>query len=121
MADLGTDILYYYEFSSEKILWNREKSIKIEGAGPRTVTRGKPGSHLLYLSCELDNTVRVLNYKDGLHQIIAYKVSQNPINYPSEVHYFMGQVFLGLRGDDKIMIFDEKEEHLEVSCSFKVK
>jgi hypothetical protein len=63
-----------------------------------------------------------MSYREnGLQQIIAYKVSQNPINYPSEVHYFMGQVFLGLRGDDKIMIFDEKGDHLDVNCSFKVK
>lgn len=94
----------------------------MEGAGPRTITRGRPGSKLLYLSCELDNTVRVISYKQGrLHQIIAYKVSQNPTNYPSEVHYFNGQVFLGLRGDDKIMIFDEKNDQLDVNCSFKVK
>jgi 6-phosphogluconolactonase len=84
MADLGTDILYYYDFSAEKVSWNKEKSIKIEGAGPRTVTRGKPGSKLLYLSCELDNTIRVLSYKDdALQQIIAYQVSANPTNYPS--------------------------------------
>jgi 6-phosphogluconolactonase (cycloisomerase 2 family) len=63
IADLGTDILYYYDFSAEKISWNKEKSIKIGGAGPRTVTKGKHGSQLLYLSCELDNTVRVLSYK----------------------------------------------------------
>lgn len=64
----------------------------------------------------------MLSYKDdALHQIIAYQVSANPINYPSEVHYFGGQVFLALRGDDKIMIFDEKEDKLDVNCSFKVK
>ena len=84
VADLGTDIVYYYDFSEEKSVWNKEKSIKIENAGPRTVIRGRPGSKQLYLTCELDNTVRILSYKGvGLQQIIAYKLSQNPTNYPS--------------------------------------
>jgi 6-phosphogluconolactonase len=122
IADLGTDIVYYYDFSSDKVSWNKDKSLKIEGAGPRTLANGRKGSQLIYLSCELDNTVRVLSYsQNGLNQIIAYKISQNPTNYPAEVHYFRNQVFLALRGDDKIMIFDEKEDKLEVNCSFKVK
>ena len=120
-ADLGTDIVYYYDFNEEKVVWNKEKSIKIEYAGPRTVIRGKPGSKQLYLSCELDSTIRILSYKgEGLQQIMAYKLSQNPTNYLSEVQYNNGQVMVALRGDDKIMVFKEKEEALEVDYSFKV-
>lgn len=108
-ADLGTDIIYYYEFSEEKVVWNKQKSIKIENSGPRTVVRGRSGSKLLYLSCELDSTVRILSYKgEGLQQIMAYKVSQNPENALSEIQYFNGQVLVALRGDDKIMVFKEK-------------
>lgn len=36
------------------------------------------------------------------------------------MHYSYGQVIVGLRGDDKIMVFKEKEEALEVNYSFKV-
>lgn len=65
--------------------------------------------------------MRILSYKgEGLQQIIAYKLSQNPTNYPSEVHYSNGQVMVALRGDDKIMVFKEKSEELEVDYSFKV-
>jgi 6-phosphogluconolactonase len=120
IADLGTDVLYYYDFTPEKVTWNKEKSIKIEDAGPRTVIRGKPGSQLLYLTCELDNTVRVLSYKNGLQQIVAYKVSQNINNFPSEIQYFPNTVYVALRGDDKIMVFDEKEGNLTMNYSFKV-
>ena len=61
---MGTDIIYYYEFTEEALEWKKEKSLKLETTGPRTITRGRPGSKLLYLSCELDNTVRVLSYKN---------------------------------------------------------
>lgn len=36
------------------------------------------------------------------------------------MHYVSGKVFIALRGDDKIMVFNEKENSLEVSYSFKV-
>ena len=29
VADLGTDILYWYAFSAEKVIWMKEKSLKI--------------------------------------------------------------------------------------------
>jgi 6-phosphogluconolactonase (cycloisomerase 2 family) len=48
-------------------------------------------------------------------------VSQNELNYPSEVKYLNSRVYLGLRGDDKVMIFDEQEEgKLQQFCAFKV-
>lgn len=93
----------------------------MEGAGCRTICRGKPGSKILYLSCELDNTVRVLNYKDNaLGLSVAYKISQNVDNFPGEVQYLSNKVYLTLRGDNKAMIFNEKDDKLEQECSFKV-
>ena len=83
VADLGTDIVYWYNFTEEKVVWDKDKSIKIQGAGPRTICQGKSGSKQLYLSCELDNTVRVLSHKnDTLTITAAYKVSQNEANFP---------------------------------------
>jgi 6-phosphogluconolactonase (cycloisomerase 2 family) len=71
---------------------------------------GKEGSKLLYLTCELDNTVRVLSYKeDKLQQVAAYQLSSNANNYLSDIHYISGQVYVALRGDDKIMIFSTNE------------
>lgn len=104
------------------MVWQKEKSIRFEGTGPRTLCRGRAGSKRLYLSCELDNTLRVLSYQNNkLEQIIAYKVSQNELNFPSEVKYLSSRVYLGLRGDDKVMIFDEQEEgKLQQFCAFKV-
>ena len=63
----------------------------------------------------------MLSYKSGsLEQLIAYKVSNNPENFLSEVRYLKGSVYVGLRGDDKVMVFKEKGEALEMHCSFKV-
>lgn len=48
-------------------------------------------------------------------------MSQNELNFPSEVRYLNNRVYLALRGDDKVMIFDEQEEgKLQQFCSFKV-
>jgi 6-phosphogluconolactonase len=121
VADLGTDIVYYYNFTPEKVTWAKEKSIKMVGVGPRTICKGKKGSKLLYLTGELDNTVRVLSYKEeGLGLTVAYKISQNVDNFPGEVFYLNSQVYVALRGDDKMMLFHEKEDKLELNCSFKV-
>lgn len=110
VSDLGTDIVYWYTFTPEKTVFCKEKSIKMEGAGPRTICRGKAGSKLLYLTCELDNTVRILSYQDdSLTLTVSYKVSMNPINYPAEIRYLNSRVYVSMRGDDKIMIFGEKE------------
>lgn len=101
--------------------WVKEKSLKIEAAGPRTLANGKKGSKSLFLTCELDNTVRVLSYKGpGLEQMVAYKLSTNENNFLSEIRYLNNQVFVALRGDDKMIVFDEKEDKLETNCSFKV-
>lgn len=112
MSDLGTDIIYWYDFTPEKVVWVKEKSLKIQGAGPRTICKGRSGSKLLYLSCELDNTLRVLSYKEGLGMTVAYKISQNPGNFPAEVRYLNSQIYLSNRGDNKLMIFDEREDKL---------
>lgn len=121
LADLGTDWVHWYEFKPENIIWHKDKSLKLENSGPRTLSHGAPGSSLLYLSCELDNSVRVLSYQDGsLKQRSAYKVSTNELNFLSEVKYISGQVYLGLRGDDKVMVFHAKEDRLELNFSFRV-
>ena len=40
VADLGTDIVYYYELGGDNIQLNQEKSIKMVGCGPRHLTHG---------------------------------------------------------------------------------
>jgi Lactonase, 7-bladed beta-propeller len=52
--------------------------------------------------------------------LIAYKVSPNAENLLSEIRYFGEKVYIALRGDNKIMVFKEKEETLEIDFSFKV-
>lgn len=85
------------------------------------MTLGSPESKRLYLSCELDSSVRVLTYvNDKLELLMAYQISQNPNNFLSEIKYFKKVVFVALRGDNKIMIFDEKENELVQRCSFAV-
>lgn len=40
VADLGTDILYYYEIQGDSIKLNQNKSIKMAGCGPRHLVHG---------------------------------------------------------------------------------
>lgn len=49
-----------------------------------------------------------------------YKLSTNAGNLPSEIKYSQEQVYVALRGDDKILIFNVKGEGLEEQRSFKV-
>ena len=94
VADLGTDILYYYDISEKSIEVVKENCVKIPNSGPRTVCRGKKGDKTLLLSCELDNTIRIMSYADGpLNCMAAYKVSSNPKNYPSEIAYCNDEVY----------------------------
>jgi len=52
--------------------------------------------------------LRVLNCKEGLNLTVAYKISQNAGNFPAEVRYLNSKIYLSNRGDNKVMIFDEK-------------
>lgn len=48
-------------------------------------------------------------------------MSPNENNYPSEVQWHNDRVFLALRGDNKVMIFNETGEgKLEQFCAFQV-
>lgn len=62
VTDLGTDVVYYYSLSLESIKAEKDKSIKMPGCGPRTICHAKDDKRL-FLSCELDNTIRMLSYE----------------------------------------------------------
>ena len=82
----------------------------MEGCGPRHIIRA-PGHQILYLTGELDSSVRVLSYETGkLELLSAYKVSQNPSNYPSELKYFRGNLFVANRGDNYMIVFNIVQE-----------
>lgn len=101
MADLGTNTVFYYEFFEKELIWREEKSLKFPGSGPRSLIAGEKDSKLLYLTCELDNTLRVLTYRrGGLEQLAVVTMSSNPSNFPSDVRYLNGQVLVALRGDN---------------------
>ena len=56
---------------------------------------------------ELDSSIRILSYQKGkLELLSAYRVSNNPTNYPSEVLYRSGTVYMANRGDNYLIIFD---------------
>lgn len=63
IADLGTDILYYYDLVEDGVICRPEKSIRMVGCGPRHLAHGKNDEKIIYLSGELDSTVRVLSYQ----------------------------------------------------------
>lgn len=77
------------------------------GSGPRHIARGEKNQKLLYLTCELDSTIRILSYENNkLELLSAYRISNSPTNYPSEVVYQNKMVFMANRGDNHLIIFD---------------
>lgn len=52
--------------------------------------------------------------------MVAYRVSNNPENFPSEVSYWHGEVYIALRGDDKIIVFGDEKDKLSQKLAFKV-
>jgi 6-phosphogluconolactonase (cycloisomerase 2 family) len=63
----------------------------------------------------------VLSYNGpGLEQLAAYNLYTSGTNFPSEVKYFREQVYVAVRGEDCIVVFDVKGGKLEERGSFKV-
>lgn len=113
MTDLGTDIVYYYSVKyegSQSLVCEKDKCLKLTGTGPRHLDRSSNNDKILYLTGELDSSIRVLSYASGkLEQLSAYRISNNPTNYPSEVHYYNNSVYMANRGDNYLIIFDIPE------------
>lgn len=79
----------------------------MSGCGPRHLAADGNGRKLLYLTGQLDSSIRVLSYESGkLDLLSAYKVSSNPTNYPSQVKFYMNTVWMANRGDNYLIIFD---------------
>ena len=77
-------MVYYYSISEKEVKAEKEKSIKMPGTGPRTICHGQKNEKRLFLSCELDNTIRMLSYEQGfLELVVADRISSNPENFPS--------------------------------------
>ena len=50
--------------------------------------------------------MRMLTYSnDKLELLRAYRVSENALNFPSEITYKDGLVYMALRGDNYLIIF----------------
>ena len=65
--------------------------------------------------------MRMLSYEKGyLELIAAYRISSNPENFPSEVSYWQNEVYIALRGDDKIIVFTQDKEKMTQKLAFKV-
>ncbi len=63
----------------------------------------------------------MLNYeKNVLELVVAYRISSNPQNFPSEISYWRNQVYVALRGDDMIMVFSDQNDKLVQKIAFKV-
>lgn len=65
MADLGTDTVYWYTVKYEgaqSIVCEKEKCLKMTGCGPRHLAKGEPNQKLIYMTGELDSSIRILSY-----------------------------------------------------------
>ena len=73
----------------------------------------------------MDSTIRILSYqKDKLELVRAYRISESPLNLPSEIVYRNGFVYMCSRGDNCLIIFevirDEENPKLVEKFRFKV-
>lgn len=65
MTDLGTDIVYFYSVKYEgnqNIVCEKEKCLKLTGCGPRHLARSDNRDKIIYMTGELDSSIRVLSY-----------------------------------------------------------
>ena len=53
--------------------------------------------------------------------IRAYKISENPSNFPSEIAYINKVVYFACRGDNCIAVFDEKKDEEGIGLTERMK
>ena len=77
------------------------------GCGPRHLVQGKKEEKILYLSGELDSTIRMLTYSNNKLELLrAYRISDSALNFPSEIVYIDELVYMACRGDNYLIIFE---------------
>ncbi|GAA0604678.1 lactonase family protein [Kribbella sandramycini] len=107
-VDLGTDSVYTYTLTNGKLALKSQVKLKT-GAGPRHLAV-HPSGNFVYVANELDSTISVLRYVDGVLTVLNTQTTVpagSPKNYPGEVIISADGrfVYLTNRGHNSIAVF----------------
>ncbi|MGW6195101.1 lactonase family protein [Kribbella sp. NPDC055110] len=113
-VDLGTDTIYTYALTAGRLTPQHQAKVK-NGAGPRHLVFHPSGKYA-YVADELDSTVTICGYQDGVLTVLDSIPTGAGENYPGEVvisadgHF----VYVTNRGHNSVSIFRTKEAGLEL-------
>lgn len=113
-VDLGTDSIYTYTLADGKLTLQHQAKLKA-GAGPRHLAF-HPSRQYAYVAKELDNTIAVCGYNDGVITPLSATAAAPGLNYPGEVIVSPDGrfVYLTNRGHNSIAIFKTQGPDLEL-------
>lgn len=104
-VDLGTDSIYTYTLAAGKLTLQHQATLKI-GAGPRHLVFHPSGAYA-YVADELNSSVTICGYDDGVLTVLESIPVAEGENYPGEVVISADGrfVYVTNRGHNSIAIF----------------
>ncbi|MFI5693190.1 lactonase family protein [Kribbella sp. NPDC051586] len=113
-VDLGTDSIYTYTLADGKLALQHQAKVKT-GAGPRHLVF-HPSGNYAYVADELDSTVTVCGYGDGVLTVLESIPVATGENYPGEVVISADGrfVYVTNRGHNSVAVFSTDGPHLEL-------
>lgn len=113
-VDLGTDSIYTYTLADGRLGLQHQAKVKT-GAGPRHLVF-HPSGNYAYVADELDSTVTICGYDDGVLTVLESIPVGEGENYPGEVVISADGrfVYVTNRGHNSIAIFSTDGPHLEL-------
>jgi 6-phosphogluconolactonase len=113
-VDLGADSIYTYTLADGKLTLQHQARVKA-GAGPRHLVF-HPSGNYAYVADELDSTVTICGYDDGVLTVLESIPVGEGENYPGEVVISADGrfVYVTNRGHNSVAIFSTDGPHLEL-------
>jgi 6-phosphogluconolactonase len=111
-VDLGTDSIYTYTLAAGKL--TQQHQVKLKG-GPRHLVF-HPSGQYAYVADELDSTVTICGYRDGVLTMLGSVPTGAGENYPAEVLISADGrfVYVTNRGHNSVSIFRTNGAELEL-------
>lgn len=113
-VDLGTDSIYTYTLTDGKLTLQHQAKVKT-GAGPRHLVFHPSGDYA-YVADELDSTVTICGYANGVLTVLDTVPTGAGENYPGEVAISADGrfVYVTNRGHNSVSIFRTNGAGLEL-------
>ncbi|TCC06419.1 lactonase family protein [Kribbella soli] len=113
-VDLGTDSIYTYTLAAGRLTLQHQVKVKT-GAGPRHLVFHPSGKYA-YVADELDSTVTICGYDNGVLTVLDSIPTGAGENYPGEVVISADGSFVYVtnRGHNSVSIFRTNEAGLEL-------